>query len=382
MYDPFKRTRSNTRRRMQRATISAFADLFATKAGRTVSAKRKTSKSAKSAPTPTKKISSPRAFALKGRPRPKTIGKSDVPTTSHARTTTPRGATFRKGQHVCEFGERSFRLYIPAIAKKAGSPLPLLVMLHGCSQTPEDFARGTGMNALAEEFGFLVLYPAQERKSQMYRCWNWYKRGDQARGAGEPALLASLVRQTIVKQGADPAKVYVAGLSAGASAALIVADAYPDIFAAVGAHSGLPVAAAHDETSAVLAMQHGAPGRRHSVSMPTINFHGSADKVVNPRNGRYVAMRALDPYLHLRKTEKIGYAAGGRRYVRTSHRVGKGRSFIEHWVVVGASHAWSGGNAAGSYTDPTGPDASREIVRFFLRHRTTVKRRSTPPAST
>jgi poly(hydroxyalkanoate) depolymerase family esterase len=379
MYDPFKRARSNTRRRIRQATVSAFADLFTAKAGRAASAKRTASKVAKPAAKPTNKASGPSAEAGKGRQRSKTIGKLELPATSRARTTTPRGATFRKGVHVCEFGERSFRLYIPAIARTAKSPLPLLVMLHGCSQTPEDFARGTGMNTLAEEFGFLVVYPAQEHRSQMYRCWNWYKRGDQVRGAGEPALLASLVRHTIVEQGADPAKVYVAGLSAGASAALILADAYPDIFAAVGAHSGLPVGAAHDETSAVISMQHGAPGRRHSVSMPTISFHGSSDRVVNPRNGRYVAMRALDPYLDLRKTEKIGHAAGGRKYVRTSHRVGRGRSFIEHWVVVGAAHAWSGGNAAGSYTDPTGPDASREMIRFFLRHRTTAKRRSTSP---
>jgi poly(hydroxyalkanoate) depolymerase family esterase len=368
MYHPFKRARSKTANRMRRASVTAFTQFLTGRSTSVAPVKRKPSKVAKP------KAAKPAAG--KGSRQAKTVGRSEIPATFRARTTTPRGASFRKGLHVCAFGARSYRLYTPVVARTAESPLPLMVMLHGCSQTPEDFARGTGMNALAEEFGFLVVYPAQERKSQIYRCWNWYKRGDQTRGVGEPALLASLVRHVIAETGADPARVYVAGLSAGASAALIVADAYPDIFAAVGAHSGLPVGAAHDEASAVMAMQHGAPGLRHSVAMPTINFHGGSDKVVNPRNGRFVAMRALDPYDGLQKTEKTGRTAGGRDYVRISHRVGRGRSMTEHWVVVGAGHAWSGGNAAGSFTDPTGPDASREMVRFFLRHRTTAKRRS------
>lgn len=380
MYDPFRRARTKARKQIRRATRSAFSDLLGAMKVPARPAKPKKTKAAKPvAKTATgiaKQPSKTRTVAAKSGKGVKTVVKTEKPATSRAKTTTPRGASFRKEVHVCEFGERTYKIYVPAIAKTASGPLPLVVMLHGCSQTPEDFARGTGMNALAEEFGFLVVYPAQERKTQIYRCWNWYKPADQSRGAGEPALIASLARHIVGKHGADPAKVYVAGMSAGASAALIVAAAYPDVFAAVGAHSGLPVGAAHDEASAIVAMQHGAPGLRHVLAMPTINFHGDSDKVVNPRNGRYVASRALEPYTHLSKFEKNGRVAGGRQYVRTSHRVGKGRSFTEHWVVAGASHAWSGGNAAGSYTDPTGPDASREMVRFFLRHRTTVKRRT------
>ena len=115
--------------------------------------------------------------------------------------------------------------------------------------------------------------------------------------------------------------------------------------------------------------------------MPTIGFHGDADQVVNPRNGRFVTSRALEQYRDLRETRKAGRAGSGREYVRTSHRIGKGRSFVESWVVAGTAHAWSGGNPAGSFTDPAGPDASREMIRFFMRHRTTLKRRSTPPAT-
>lgn len=383
MYDPFKSARSKVVRRARKKTASAFVDLFGNmfappKPGRknSVKAPKPAVKTARKAKPPAK----PRTVAGEPAKRPGSVSGADIPMTSRSSTTTPRGASFRSGLHECEFGTRAFMLYIPAFAKTAASPLPLIVMLHGCRQTPLDFARGTGMNVLAEEFGFMVVYPAQDRGAQVHGCWNWYRRGDQARGAGEPALIADLSLRIIEEEGADPARVYIAGLSAGASTALIVAEAYPDIFAAVGAHSGLSVGAAHDKRSATIAMLQGAPGLRHSVHMPTINFHGDSDKVVNPRNGRFVASRALDPYENLRRTEKRGQVKSGRKYSRTSHRIGQGRSFTEHWVIIDAGHAWSGGNPAGSYTDPSGPDASREMVRFFLRHRTTVRRRSTIPA--
>lgn len=311
----------------------------------------------------------------KASPPTKLATKVAEPVTPRARLKTPRGASFNQGAHACEFGQRLFMLYEPARATKLADPIPLLVMMHGCGQTAEDFARGTGMNTLADEFGFMVLYPIQSRKAQLKRCWNWFKPSDQQRGQGELGLIANLTQRVIAQQNIDPARVYIAGMSAGGSAALNTAVAYPDIFAAVGAHSGLPVGAAHTAASAVIAMQNGAPGQRHIVEMPTINFHGDADKVVNPRNGRSVAARAAEPYPHLRKTQKVGHVAGGRKYVRTSHRLGTGRSFTEHWVVLGSDHSWSGGNRAGSFTDPSGPDASRQMIQFFLRHRTTKKRR-------
>lgn len=306
----------------------------------------------------------------------KSNAKREDPLTSQANFNVPRGASFKTAKHESAFGTRSYKLYVPAFARSSTDPLPLLVMLHGCGQTPQDFARGTGMNTLAEEFGFIVAYPAQSRDAQLNRCWNWYNPNDQTREAGEPALIADMIRKIIMDTKADRAKVYVAGLSAGAAAALIVANAYPDIFAAVGAHSGLPVGAAHDMASAATAMRVGTPGLRLSLQMPTISFHGESDKVVNPRNGRFVASRALEPYENLAKTDKVGRSAGGRKYLKTAHQVGKGKSYTEHWVIYGAGHAWAGGNSAGSFTDPDGPDASREMVRFFLRHRTTVKLRS------
>ncbi len=180
------------------------------------------------------------------KPAAKPSAKSKVPSTSTARTTVPKGALFKNGTHESAFGTRCYKMYVPAAAKVAVAPLPLLVMLHGCGQSPQDFASGIGMNALAEEFGFLVLYPAQARRAQVNRCWSWFKRSDQARGAGEPALIASLTRHILAKHAIDPARVYVGGLSAGAAAALILGVGYADIFAAVGAHSGLPIGAAHD----------------------------------------------------------------------------------------------------------------------------------------
>lgn len=377
MYDPFKRVRARTRRKLRRATLSAITDVWGAILAPAKPEKRKTTSAAK----PVTKTVKPSATARKSRAkssRVKSATKSKTPATSRAKSTVLRGAAFETGTHTSAFGTRSYMLYVPTLAKAASDQLPMIVMLHGCGQSPQDFARGTGMNILAEEFGFTVLYPAQARKAQRYSCWNWFKRGDQARDAGEPALIASMTCHIIAEQNVDPAKIYIAGLSAGASTALIAATAYPDIFAAVGVHSGLAVGAAHDAVSAARAMQAGVPGQRHTAQMPTIIFHGEADKVVNPRNGRFVAIRALEPYNHLDRSEKTGRVPDGREYTQTRHRVGKGRSYVEHWVVHGSGHAWSGGNATGSYTDPKGPDASREMVRFFLRHRTSKKRRAAP----
>ncbi len=373
MYDPFKRARSKSISRVRRKTVSAFNSALKDMLSPTAPAKRKTSQAGKAA---TKPIKASRGVG-KDDPRPAKASRAPALTVRKT-AAVPRGASFKSGKYVCEFGERAFKIYIPATARTATKPLPLLVMIHGCGQTPDDFARGTGMNALAEEFGFLVLYPGQARDAHVNRCWNWYKRSDQVRGAGEPALIASLTRQTIAGHGADPARVYVAGLSAGASAALILADVYPDVFAAVGVHSGLSAGAAHDAASSVVAMRYGAPGLRRSGPMPTIIFHGDSDNVVSPRNGRFVAIRALEPYSNLRKTERNGHVPGGRSYVRTTHRLGKGRSFAEHWVISGGGHAWSGGNDAGRFTDSAGPNASREMVRFFLAHRISKRKRAGP----
>lgn len=296
------------------------------------------------------------------------------------RTGVPRGASFRVATYANDQDKRSYRLYLPAKARVMTDPMPLIVMLHGCGQTPEDFATGTRMNALAEEFGLVVAYPAQPTGANSGRCWSWFKRSDQVRGAGEPALIAGIVRTILRDHPVDPARVYIAGLSAGASASNVIAAAYPDLFAAAGVHSGVPAGAAHNAASAFIAMQQGAPGDRPAVAVPTIVFHGDADTVVNPRNGRYVEARTLAAHPRLRRIEKRGRTPGGRSYTVTVHRGANGKSCCEHWVIEAAGHAWSGGHPAGSYTDPAGPDASRQMVRFFLRHRLTIRQRKAPLA--
>lgn len=266
-------------------------------------------------------------------------------------------------------GERTYKLYIPS-SYVAGQSLPLLVMLHGCGQGPDDFAAGTRMNRLAEERGCFVLYPAQSSSANHSRCWNWFRREDQGRDRGEPSIIAGLTREIVQRYGIDARRVYVAGLSAGGAMAAVMAVTYPELFAAVGIHSGLACGSAHDLPSALAAMRGmpavGAVGPSHAT--PTIVFHGDRDKTVHPRNGADVIAqsehRAGGPGGHL--ASERGQVPGGHSYTRNVHRDAGGRVLLEHWLVHGGGHAWFGGSRAGSYTDARGPDASAEMIRFFF----------------
>ena len=278
----------------------------------------------------------------------------------------PKDAQFLSLTYSAAQGSRSYRLYIPA--NRTVTPMPLIVMLHGCTQTPADFAAGTGMNALAEEFSCLIAYPAQPSGANAQKCWNWYRPEDQARDRGEPALIAGLTRAIWRDHSADPARTYIAGLSAGGAAAVVMASAYPDIFSAVGVHSGLPAGGAQDIPSAFAAMRSGSKGKPHQSAVPTIVFHGLADSTVHPDNGTAILSQALHGMPGLRPTTRQGVADGGHRYHTTAHLHADGRSLAEHWQIEGAGHAWAGGHSAGSYTDPKGPDASRQMLRFFLQH--------------
>lgn len=297
------------------------------------------------------------------------------------------GGTFVGRSFTNAAGTRAYKLYVPlGYAGERDSPVPLIVMLHGCTQSPDDFAAGTRMNALADEHGFLVAYPAQTANANGSKCWNWFRPQDQARERGEPALIAGIARAVAADYRIDARRVFVAGLSAGAAMAVILGETYPEVFAAVGAHSGLPMAAAHDVPSAFNAMKGGAgtaglnkpavrdPNAvaRAAPGVPTIVFHGDRDVTVAPLNGLAIVRQATAGTASaaaLRTSSQQGKASGGRAYTREVVADATGRPLAEHWVVHGAGHAWSGGSAEGSYTDPAGPDASAEMVRFFLQQR-------------
>ena len=270
---------------------------------------------------------------------------------------------FLSGSHADpKAGTREYKLFVPPASFT--EPLPLLVMLHGCTQNPDDFAAGTKMNEAALERGFYVLYPAQTQHANSSRCWNWFKHNHQKRGRGEPALIAGMTRDVMSRYNIDPQRVYVAGLSAGGAMAAILGDAYPDLFAAVGVHSGLATGSASNVQTALGVMQTGAPpSARTTASPPTIVFHGDKDATVSPVNGEQVLAASAGAR---RAETQRARSANGRDYTQRTYKDDGGRVVAEHWAVHGAGHAWSGGSARGSYTDSTGPDASQEMLRFFL----------------
>ena len=277
------------------------------------------------------------------------------------------------GLYANSAGERAYKLYVPS--SYTGQPLPLIVMLHGCNQTPDDFAAGTQMNALGEEQSCFVLYPAQSDTANHSRCWNWFRREDQGRDRGEPSIIAGMTREILNRYEIDSRKLYVAGLSAGGAMAAVMGVTYPDLYAAVGIHSGLACGSAHDLPSALAAMKGmpGSIGRPSGIagasrSIPTIVFHGDHDKTVHPRNSTDVlAQPAHREGGHGGQvwTER-GQAPNGHSYTRTVHRDATGRVVLEHWLVHGGGHTWFGGGRGGSYSDPRGPSAAAEMIRFFL----------------
>jgi poly(hydroxyalkanoate) depolymerase family esterase len=280
----------------------------------------------------------------------------------------PEGTRFIEGTFSNAAGSRTYKLFIPS--RFRGQPLPLVVMLHGCTQSADDFAAGTRMNFLAEEQNCFVVYPEQPSGANRAKCWNWFRTGDQQRGGGEPSLIAGITRQIMRDYSINPKHVYVGGLSAGGAAAAIMGATYADLYAAVGIHSGLACGAASDLASAFVAMRQDGGSKAIADGgppVPTIVFHGDRDTTVHPNNGDRIleqSAKATSP------TTKVirGRVAHGHAYTRTILTDAGGRAISEHWNIHGAGHAWSGGSPAGSYTDPRGPDATREMLRFFLEH--------------
>jgi len=282
----------------------------------------------------------------------------------------PDGAQYLSRSYACAAGRRSYKLYVPH--REHAGRRPLLVMLHGGTQDADDFAAGTRMNVLAEEHGFLVTYPSQCKSANPSLCWNWFKPEDQARGAGEPSIIAGITDEIIAEYDIDPQRVFVAGLSAGGAMAGVMRATYPEVYAAVGVHSGLPYRSATDLASAFSAMR-GDPGlqrcRRktgprsdHALRVRTIVFQGDADRIVHSSNAAKIIEAKTGDTVERAKVR----SSASRAYTRAVTRDKTGTVVVEQWLIHGSGHAWSGGSADGTYTDPHGPDASREMLRFFL----------------
>jgi poly(hydroxyalkanoate) depolymerase family esterase len=291
----------------------------------------------------------------------------------------PESGQFLLRSYTNQAGTRAYKLYVPSGYR--GRPLPLIVMLHGCTQSPDDFAAGTRMNLRAEEHNCLVAYPAQAASANASKCWNWFRPGDQERGQGEPSLIAGITRQIASDYAIDPDRVYAAGFSAGAAATAVLAATYPDLYAAIGVHSGLACGAARDVASAFAAMRQnrrsaslspggGRLGRGGSSPIvPAIVFHGDRDMTVHPHNGDQVIAQLRESLnIDLKETVQEARIPGRRAYRRVLHEDPSGQAIFEQWIIHGVGHAWSGGSPAGSYTDPQGPDATQEMLRFFLDH--------------
>jgi poly(hydroxyalkanoate) depolymerase family esterase len=272
----------------------------------------------------------------------------------------PPGAKFLDGSFTCAAGTRTYKLYVPSVSSIDHHGL--LVMLHGCTQNSADFAAGTRMNELAEVEGMLVVYPDQTTSANSTGCWNWFSPRDQVHGSGEPSIIAGITLEIMVKYSVNPKRVFIGGLSAGGAMAVVMGQTYPNLYEAVGVHSGLPYRAANDVISAFAAMRGESRNQNRQLKPRVIVFHGDADKTVHPSNAI-----AITTFGKNRRSQTIsGVSPDGTKYTRTTVVDENNMLLSEHWLLHGIGHAWSGGSKDGSYTDSRGLDSSKLMVEFFM----------------
>jgi poly(hydroxyalkanoate) depolymerase family esterase len=301
------------------------------------------------------------------------LAAMSTPADAQSAAAAPPAGSWEWHEYTAPAGARRYRLFVPA--RLPAGPRPLVVMLHGCTQDPDDFARGTRFNTLAAEAGVLVAWPEQPQARHGQKCWNWYDPAHQAAAGGEPALIAGITREVMAAHAVDPARVYLAGVSAGAAMAVNTAAAFPDLYAAVAAHSGVPYRAAAGVAQA-LAVMHGGSSDPAILAyalqdalggrvLPLLAIHGAADAVLVPLNSRQLAGQWAG-VLGLTASASEHGEEGGRGVERTRWRGADGTTRVELLLVEGLGHAWSGGSPEGSYTDPRGPNASRRVLDFLL----------------
>ncbi|USZ68069.1 PHB depolymerase family esterase [Halorussus salilacus] len=271
-----------------------------------------------------------------------------------------------------------------------GAGDPLVVMLHGCGQTADQFREETRMNEVADEEGFAVIYPDQYNARNGAMCWNWFYDSNTTRGNGEAEVIAGMTLETVEEEDLDPQRVYVAGLSAGGAMVPNLLAEYADVYAAGGVHSGLEYDAADTATGGTSAMTYGGPDPQakgedayeamedYGITrpVPTIVFHGTDDTTVYPVNGHQAAEQATqtndlaldgddDGNVDYDADEVAERSSEDYDYTTYEYHDEDGDSLVEKWLVEGMDHAWSGGASGGEYTAPGGPDASRIVWDFF-----------------
>lgn len=304
-----------------------------------------------------------------------------------------RAGSWKSGTVTNPSGSRSYKLWIPD-GYTGKTRLPLVLMLHGCTQTPDDFATATRMNEVADKNNFLVVYPEEPAAANPLKCWNWFDSLHQSRGQGEPSLLAEVVEKVRADYRVDARRVFVAGFSAGAAMAVIMGAVYPELFAAIGVNSGLAYKAATNLNEARAAMAQGAGDAVHlgqlayqamgdsKHMMRLILFQGAQDSIVAPANAVQVIAQwaQTNDYVDdgrdndsvddvADKTTDSVTAPGSYAYKKYIYNDRHGKPLMERWIVRELKHAWSGGTGGASYTDPKAPDAGQEMWRFFRESR-------------